>query len=78
MIDFNEEIPKIYKSCDLNGIPEKRKLQKTHKNVWYFSFITKNNVIVMNFVHGNVILNHKIMYFQRISKNLQDWTQKKN
>jgi len=34
MIDFNEDIPNIYMSCDLNGIPENRELQKNLQNVW--------------------------------------------
>ena len=32
MIDFNQGILKIYKSCDLKGIPENRKLQKKQQN----------------------------------------------
>jgi uncharacterized membrane protein (DUF485 family) len=71
LIELNETIPKIYKSCDLNGIPENRKFQKKDKNVRHFTFIAKNIMMVIYFLFENAVMLNKIIHFKTIYKNLK-------
>jgi len=67
LIELNETIPKIYKSCDYNGIPENRKFQKKDKNVRHFTFIAKNNMVIF-FALENAEMLNKIIHFKTINK----------